>query len=128
MEDVELHLRHAVEVAIDHVERHEVAAGIHHEPSPGESWLVVDGDRGDGEALRVRRDQLQECLDAAQDAERVAGLQARLGGGDGERIAFILAQGLDGEAVFGPFDDECGFGGVGGKGGIERHAGCRGKA
>ena len=52
---------------------HEVAAGIDHQAAPGEARLVVDGDRRGGEALRGDAHELQEGLQAVQDAERIGG-------------------------------------------------------
>ena len=75
VEDIELHRFHAVQVALDHVDRLEVAAGINHQAAPREARLVVDGDRRRGETLRGDVHQLQKCLQAVQHAERIGGRQ-----------------------------------------------------
>src|SRR6266542_2527375 len=51
VEHVQLDRRHRVQIPLDYLDRHEVAAGINHEPAPWEPRLVIDRDRGNGKAL-----------------------------------------------------------------------------
>ena len=44
VEDVHLHRGHAVDVALDHVDRLEVAAHVDHQAAPGEARLVLNVD------------------------------------------------------------------------------------
>ncbi len=45
VKDVELDGFHPVEISLDHIDRHEVAAGVDHEPAPLEARLIVNRDR-----------------------------------------------------------------------------------
>ena len=80
MEDVHLHRFHAVQGAIDHIERLEVPAHIQHQPPPGKSRLIVNGHRRNNETLGRDADQLQESLQAVQHAQWVGRFEVNLGG------------------------------------------------
>src|SRR5712672_4578326 len=51
VEDVHFHGFEAVEIALEDIERDEVAGDVDHEAAPGETRLVLDGDGGSGEAV-----------------------------------------------------------------------------
>ena len=70
VKDVQLHCRHAVEVALENVERDKVAAHVDHQSAPGKARAVFDGNCGHGEALARGLHQLQKSLQSAHDAER----------------------------------------------------------
>ena len=82
VEDVHLHRLHTIEVLPDDIERHEVAASIDHQPSPGEAGLVIDGYCCDRVALWGDVDQLKEGLQTVQHAERIGCGEERAGGRD----------------------------------------------
>jgi hypothetical protein len=60
--DIQLHCCHRVEVALEHLDRDEVAADVEHQASPREARLVFDGDSGNGESGGGGLNQLQESL------------------------------------------------------------------
>ena len=68
MKHVELDRFHAVESAINHIERHEMPARVQHQSPPGETRLVVNGHCRNGESLRRDANQLQKGLQAVQHA------------------------------------------------------------
>ena len=78
VEDVQLDRFHAVEVALDHSQRHEVAARVDHQAAPRKARLIVDGDRRRGESLRRDAHQLQKGLQPVQDAQRIGAPSAPL--------------------------------------------------
>ncbi len=78
MEDVQLYRFHAVQSAIDHIERHEVPAHIQHQPAPGKPRLVVNGHGRNGETSRRDADQLQKGLQAVEYAQRIGGFKVNL--------------------------------------------------
>ena len=49
---VQLHRGHAVEIALEHIERDKVAADVDHQSAPGKARAVVDRNRRHGKALR----------------------------------------------------------------------------
>src|SRR5579864_2773490 len=69
VKNVQLDRGHSVEIALDHVEWHEMAAGVDHQTAPRKARLVLNRDCGNGEALRRDLDELQESLQPAHDAE-----------------------------------------------------------
>ena len=50
VKNIELHRRHAIKVALDDVERHEVAASVDHQPAPRKARFIVDIDGRRGES------------------------------------------------------------------------------
>ena len=73
VQDVHLHGGHTIEVAFEHIEGNEVAADVDEQAAPREAGLVLYGDGGGGESGRSDLDELQKCLQAAQDAKRSPG-------------------------------------------------------
>ena len=69
--DVHLHRRHSIQVALEHVQRNEVTADVDEQAAPGESRLILDRDRRYGKSLPGGFHQLQECLKAVQNAQRI---------------------------------------------------------
>src|SRR5215470_12959068 len=57
---IELHSCHAVEIALDYLDRHEVPARVDHQPAPRESRFIFNRDRGNGKALGGDMDKLQK--------------------------------------------------------------------
>ena len=78
VQDVQLHDRHGVEIALDHLHRLPVPGDVDHEAAPGEARPVGDHDRGQIPARAVPARELQQGLEAVEDAERRRGAQGRL--------------------------------------------------
>src|SRR5262249_11902683 len=71
MKHVHLHRFHTIEVALDDVERDEVAANINHQTAPDETWSVMDAYDRNGKNRGRGFDQLQEGLQSMQRSQRV---------------------------------------------------------
>src|SRR5260370_26978412 len=56
VQDVHLYRGHAIDVALENVERGKVAADVNEQSAPGKAWLVFDGDGGHGKAGGARLD------------------------------------------------------------------------
>ena len=82
VKNVELHGSHAIEVALDDVQRYEVAAAIDHQPTPREAGLVINGERRGGESSRRCLNQLQKRLQTARHSERGRRVEFCAGAGD----------------------------------------------
>ncbi len=54
MKDVHLHRFHAIDVALQNIQRDEVPADVDHQAAPRKSRLIVNGHRGHGESFRAR--------------------------------------------------------------------------
>ncbi len=108
VQDVHLDGGHAVEVALQSICWDEVTADVDQRATPREAWLIFDGDGRNRESRRVDLDQLEKCLQAAQNAESRWRGELRSGIGDGQFIRFILAEFLHGlESMVGVYL-ECG--------------------
>ena len=70
VQDVQLHRRHAVEVALQDLHGHEVPGGIDEQAAPREAGPVLDADAADEVALGPALHELQEGLQPAQRARR----------------------------------------------------------
>ena len=68
MEDVHLHRGHAVDVALDDLDRLEVAAHVDHQSAPGKARLVLNVDEREVVAVAIAGDELQQRLHAAHRA------------------------------------------------------------
>ena len=75
VKDVQLNGLHAVERAIHHIQRHEMAAHVQHQSPPGKPGLIVNGHCRDGEASRGDLDQLEKGFEAVQHAQRIGGFE-----------------------------------------------------
>ena len=95
VEDIHLDGFHAVEVALEDVERNEMAADVDHESAPCETRLVLNGDGRSGETVRRYFDELEKCLQSAEHAERICGVELCAGRSDFERVGFVLAEFLN---------------------------------
>src|SRR5262249_45664435 len=66
MKDVHLDGLHAVEIALENIDRNEVAAHVDEQTAPGEARLVLDGEGRSGKAVGSDVDQLKEGLQTAK--------------------------------------------------------------
>jgi hypothetical protein len=64
VEDVHLHRGHAVEVALQDVDRDEVPAGVDQEAAPAKAGSILDGDDRKSKAARARLDEIEQRLEA----------------------------------------------------------------
>ena len=71
MKNVHLHRFHTVEVALDDIERDEVAADVNHQTAPDETRGVMDANDRNGKTQGRGFDQLQEGLQSMQRSQRV---------------------------------------------------------
>ena len=78
MEDVQLHGRHAVQIALDHFDGHPVPRDIQMQAAPGKARMILNVDNRRFEAFRDRDKQLSKCFQASQHAQRIRGRKARL--------------------------------------------------
>src|SRR5580692_10834948 len=67
---IQLHGGHAIQVALQDVERNEVAADVDHQSAPGKARFVVNRNCRRGEAFGSSLYQLQKRLQPAHDSER----------------------------------------------------------
>src|SRR5450755_2701323 len=67
MKHVEFHRSHAVQIALNHFNRHPMPRDIDVQAAPGKARVVVNRYRRRAEPLGTRFDQLQKRLQAAQD-------------------------------------------------------------
>ncbi len=110
VEDVELHQRHAVEVALDDVDGLKVAAYVDHEAAPAETRLVVDDRSGDDRFAVTEGSQLEQGFEAVHDADDRRGLERNALGGDVELVGLVLVDALDGRVGAGDGDGQAGTG------------------
>ncbi len=92
MENVELHRRHRVQIALHHFERHPMARHIEHQPAPWKSRLVVDVNRRRFESILARTDQLRESFHAAQRSGHCNRLEFRAQARYFQSIGFVFAE------------------------------------
>ncbi len=90
VQDVHLDRGHAVDVALDDVDGLEMAADVDHQAAPGETGLVDDDDGGEIIAFFVRAQQLEEGLEAPQNADVGLGVQDDPGRLDREQVGLVL--------------------------------------
>ncbi len=95
VQDVHLHGGHAIEIALQHVDRNEMAADVDKQAAPRKARLVFDRDHGDRESGGGRLNQLEERLHSMQNAERSRRRKLRAGTVNREFIRFILTELLD---------------------------------
>ena len=98
VEYVELHGGHGVEIALDHGHGHPVAGDIELKAAPGEARHVRDGHGRYDVAARAGLYELKKCLEAMQDAERIERFEPGALRVDGEFVALVFAECLDGLA------------------------------
>ncbi len=99
MEDVQLDGFHAVQIALQYRDRHEVASGINHQAAPGKSRLILNTDNRRPETVRRDVDQLQKCLQPAQHSQGIRRMQLRARRGYVQRVGLIFAKFLDRSAL-----------------------------
>ena len=108
VEDIELYRFHAVEVALDYWDRLEMAAGIDHQAAPGKARFIINRGGRRGKTLRSNANQLQESLQAVEDAQRIRSRQLHAVCRHFQVIGLIFAQLLDRLACAGSLDGEVG--------------------
>src|SRR5690348_1162974 len=69
VQNVHLHGSHPVEVALENVERDEVAADVNQQAAPGKTGLVFNSDGGSGESGGRYGDQLKKGLQATNGTQ-----------------------------------------------------------
>ncbi len=94
VQDIHLHRRHPIDIALEYLQRNEVAANVNQQAPPDELGLIVNRHRGSGKTIRGRFHQLKECLKAVQHAQRSGRGELRTGFRDYQLIRFILAESL----------------------------------
>lgn len=96
VEDVELDGSHAVERALDDIDRLEMAADVDQEAAPAKAGRILNGDGGKEVDGAVGLHELQKGFEAAHCADVGRGFELRAGGGYVERVGFIFIDRLDG--------------------------------
>ena len=99
VQDVHLHRGHAVEVALEHVDRNEVAADVDQQCRAREARLIFDGDGGHGKSSGRDLHELKKSLQTAQHAQRVGAVSFAPESADGQFVGFVLAEFLHGFAA-----------------------------
>src|SRR5258708_37913162 len=92
VQHVELHRFHPVKIALEDVDRNEVAGDIDQQSTPGETRPVFNGHSRDGEAVLVRLHELQESLHSAHQTKRIGSVQMDFSRSDLQTVGFIFAQ------------------------------------
>src|ERR1700745_2871641 len=69
VQNVHLHRRHAIEIALEHIERNEMPTNIDQQATPGKTRLILDRDGGCGKSTRSDRHQLQKSLQAMKSTK-----------------------------------------------------------
>ena len=100
MEHIHLVAGHAIDVLLDELLSEEVAADVEHQAAPGEARVIDDVDAGDGpgggaarRTLDFRREQLEQRLDAVEQARRRLRLDAYAARRDGQVVAIGMGGG-----------------------------------
>ena len=94
VQHVELDRRHAVEGALDHLDRLEVPADIHQQSAPREARRVLDVHGGHEKPVGVAGHELQQRLEAAEHADDGRRPQRGPRRVDVERVGLVLGFGL----------------------------------
>src|SRR6516164_5187691 len=95
VKDIQLHCFHAVQVSLENIEGRKVTARINQQTAPWETRLVLNRYRRSRETVGRDFNQLQKCLQAAKNPERICGVEFCSGGCNLEGIGFLLAQFLN---------------------------------
>src|SRR6267378_6417680 len=77
VQDIHLHRCHSIEVALEHVQRNEVATNVNEQAAPGESRLILNCHDRHGKSVCGDFHQLKEGLKAVQNAQRIGGGELR---------------------------------------------------
>ena len=80
VENVHFYRFHSVQVALNDIQRNEVASGIDHQSAPGKSRRVMNRDHRHREAVGRRFHQLQKSLQAVHSSQRSSGRKPDAGG------------------------------------------------
>src|SRR6267378_6790597 len=70
VQNIHLHRCHSIEVALEHVQRNEVAADINKQTPPGEPGLILNRHDGHSKSVWGGFHKLQEGLKAMQNTQR----------------------------------------------------------
>ena len=92
MKYIQLDRCHAVQIALQNIERNEVAAHVDHQSAPGKPRFVLNRNCRYGKAIGSGLYQLQKCLQPVHDSERRHCIELRSRGADLKRIRFVLAE------------------------------------
>ena len=95
VQNIHLHGSHAVEIALQHLNRDQVAADVNEQAAPREARLVFDRDDGDRESGGGRLNQLEKSLHSVKNAERSRCRKRRAGAANRKFVRFILPELLD---------------------------------
>src|ERR1700677_261602 len=89
---VQLYCGHAVQVALQRIERDEVASNVDHQSTPGKPRLVLNGNCRSNKAVGGSLYQLQKCLQPAHDSESRRCFELRTRCADLQRVRFIFTE------------------------------------
>src|SRR5262249_44448468 len=109
MEDIHLHCFHSVQVSLENIERRKVTTRINQQTPPWETRLVLNRYSRSRETVGCDFNELQKCLQAAKNPERICGVEFCSGGRDLEGIGFLFAQFLNFLAGVIGVNDQRGF-------------------
>src|SRR5260370_36985787 len=112
VQNIHLHRRHSVQVALEDVERNEMAADVNEQTAPRKEWLVLYCDGRDGESLPGGFHELKQCLKPAQKAKRICRRELRVRLADGQPVRLILSDFLHFLAAMFSLNQQRGIGGV----------------
>src|ERR1700677_785001 len=106
MKDIHLYRFHAIEVLLNHIERHKMPTDIDHQSSPGKTRLVIDCRCRDSKSRRAAVNQLQKSLQPMQHAERIWGSEQHSSCRDLQMVRLIFIKLLHYRTRPGGFDEE----------------------
>src|SRR5437868_4287387 len=106
VQHVHLHRFHSIEVAFEDIEGNEMAADVNQQTTPGEPRLIFNRYYGDCKPLRRYFDQLQESLQAVQNAKWIRRVERGAGRRDYQLVRFIFAELLHPLAIMIRVDDQ----------------------
>ncbi len=92
VQHVELHQRHAVQIALDHLDRLPVTGHVDQQTAPWEARMVTDADPREKPAFCVPRQQLRQGLQPAHCAYYGCRAQRRLARGDVQGVGLVFAE------------------------------------
>ncbi len=104
VKDIELHCRHRIQIAFDHLDRHPVPRNVEHQPAPRESRAIFDVN---ARHLRTCADQLRQGRQTAQRPGNAGRLKTRMAFGHIETVRFVFPQFREGRASFAAINRQC---------------------
>src|SRR6266478_3736716 len=94
VQNIHLHSCHSIEVALEHVQRNEVAADINEQTTPGKPGPILNRHDGNSKSVCGGCHQLKKGLKTMQDTQRTGCGELRAWLADYQLIRFILAEAL----------------------------------